>query len=163
MEDGLPKKWIPEKRKLDQAGVESITWDVLHEGNFHNLFWADFQALRKSDEARKHRWWAIMAMLLNNRKSLVRLMSHYFFTREMAKNSLAKLDYLRGFRFNLMRINPYLAALESKVPFDYTDLVVEESKGEEVIPSGTGKITKNSTVRGKPRAIDFGPIQPASW
>ena len=66
MEDGKPKKWIPEDRNLNHNGVEFHTWGSSHEGNFNNLFWTNWQALRNNDsEARRDRWWAIMAMFLN--------------------------------------------------------------------------------------------------
>ena len=64
-EEGKPPRWITEDRKLNQHGVELHTWSNSHEGNFDNLFWANWQPLRKNgSEARRDRWWALMAMFL---------------------------------------------------------------------------------------------------
>ena len=90
-------------------------------------------------------------------------MSYHFYTRAMAEKNLGKIDYMRGWRYNLSRINVHRAGLEAKEPYDYTELVEVKTGGKEVIPSGTDKITAQSTLKTKPRAIDFGPKQPEEW
>lgn len=57
--------WKPVNRKLGLDELGTVNWGQLHEGNFANLDYANFQGLRKCNDAREFRWLAILAMLIS--------------------------------------------------------------------------------------------------
>ena len=138
LRQGVDKAYASRWQMPSPYELQLITFRELYAAHLKNLQYQSYHDVVVINAVEKAELWLSSCYtFLNHEVMVYHLTNPYYFNEAMAKEVLISVDYFRGYRALLARVNLYLAALEAQEPFDLARVAVE-TLGE-VVPSGLKK------------------------